>query len=114
MEAIIQEIEVEKLLPIFDIPREIWNNRVEVTIKPIENTSRGTSAERIEQFRKKYNREGFIDHLKEQVVKGHSFGFDVQKVIDGTETEEETQARYRLEKQTWGNAIGEKTQGGEV
>ena len=99
MEAIIQEIEVEKLLPIFDIPREIWNSRVEVTIKPIENTSRETSAERIEQFRKKYNHEGFIDHLKQQAAKGHSFGFDVQKVIDGTETEEETQARYRLEKQ---------------
>jgi len=27
-------------------------------------------------------------------------------VIDGTETEEETQARYRFEKQTWGNSIG--------
>ena len=26
MEAIIQEIEVEKLLPLFDIPKEIWNS----------------------------------------------------------------------------------------
>jgi hypothetical protein len=108
MEAIIQEIEVERLLPIFDIPKEIWNSRVEVTIKPIEKTSRGTTAERIEQFRKKYNREVFIEQLKEQAAKGHSFGFDVRKVIDGTETEEETQARYRLEKQIWGNAVGGK------
>jgi hypothetical protein len=106
MEAIVQEIEVERLLPIFDIPKEIWNSRVEVTIKPIEKTSRGTTAEKIRQYRKKYNREVFIDRLKEQSAKGHSFGFDVQKVIDGTETEEETQARYRLEKQTWGNEIG--------
>jgi len=106
MEAIIQEIEVERLLPIFDIPREIWNSRVEVTIKPIEKTSQGSTAEKIAQFRKKYNREVFIDHLKEQVANGQSFGFDVQKVIDGTETEEEAQARYRLEKQIWGNTIG--------
>jgi hypothetical protein len=64
--------------------------------------------ERIEQFRKKYNRDVFVDHLKEQVAKGHPFDFNVQKVIDGTETEEEAQARYRLEKQTWGKAIGQK------
>jgi hypothetical protein len=102
MEAIVQEIEVERLLPIFDIPKEIWNSRVEVTIKPIEKISQGTTAEKIRQYRQKYNREAFIDRLKEQTAKGHSFGFDVQKVIDRTETEEETQARYRLEKQTWG------------
>jgi len=113
MEAIIQEIEVERLLPIFDIPKEIWNSRVEVTIRPIENTPHGTTAtaersKKIEQFRKKYNREVFIDNLKKQAAKGYSFDFDIQKVIDGTETEEEAQARYRLEKQTWGNAIGEK------
>jgi len=119
MDAIIQEIEVEKLLPIFDIPKEIWNSRVEVTIKPIEKTFsntttetqpspkgvepevRGSPLEKIRQYRKKYNRTVFIEHLKEQAAKGHSFGFDVQKVIDGTETEEETQARYRLEKQAW-------------
>ena len=106
MEPIIQEIEAEKLLPIFDIPKEIWNSRVEVTIRPIGNTPRGTTMERIEQFRKKYNRDVFVDQLKEQVAKGHPFDFDVQKVIDGTETEEEVQARYRLEKQAWGKAIG--------
>ena len=110
MEAIVQEIEVEKLLPIFDIPKEIRNSRVEVTIKPIDNISQGTSTERIKQFRKKYNREVFIEHLKKQAAKGHSFDFNVQKVIDGTETEEEMQARYRLEKQSWGNAILEKMQ----
>ena len=106
MEAIIQEIEVERLLPIFDLPKEIWNSRVEVTIRPIENTPRGTTTEKIEQFRRKYNREAFVGHLKEQAAKGHPFDFDVQKVIDGTETEEEAQARYRLEKQAWSNAIG--------
>jgi len=106
MEAIVQEIEVEKLLPLFNIPKEIWNSRVEVTIKPIEKSFSDTTTQRIRQYRKKYNRDVFIDCLKEQAANGHSFGFDVQKVIDGTETEEETQTRYRLEKQTWGNEAG--------
>jgi hypothetical protein len=97
-----------KLLPIFNIPKEIWNSRVEVTIKSIEKTVRDTTSERIRQYRKKYNRDVFIDRLKEQAAKGYSFAFDVQKVIDGTETEEETQARYRLEKQTWSNEAGRK------
>ena len=106
MKAIIHEIEAEKLLPIFDIPKEILNSRVEVIIRPVERVYQGTTAERIAQFRKKYNRGVFISQLKEQASNGHSFGFDVQKVIDGTETEEETQARYRLEKQTWGKTVG--------
>ena len=106
MEAIVQEIEVERLFPIFDIPKDTWNGRVEVTIKPIEKRVPETTSDRIAQFRKKYNRDVFINQLKEQVSKGQSFNFNVQKVIDGTETEEETQARYRLEKQTWGNSIG--------
>jgi len=106
MEAIVQVIEVEKLLPIFDIPKEIRNSRVEVTIKPIEKTSDNSTAQRIQQFKKKYNRDVFINRLKEQTAKGQSFEFDVQKVIDGTETEEEAQTRYRLEKQAWSNEVG--------
>ena len=111
MEAIVHKIEAERLLPIFDIPSEMRYSLVEVTIKPLEKLISGTTAERIEKFRKKYSREVFIGHLKEQAANGQSFGFDVQKVIDGTETEEETQARYRLEKQTWGNTIGDKFKG---
>ena len=103
MEAITQEIEVERLFPIFDIPRDLWKGRVEVTIKPIEKKAHETTADKIAQFRKKYNRQTFVDQLKEQAAKGQSF--DVQKVIDGTETEEEAQSRYHLEKQTWGNSI---------
>jgi len=106
MEAIVQEIEVEKLYPIFNIPKDIWKGRVEVTIKPIEKTLKATTEERIAQFRQKYNRKVFIDQLKEQAANGQVFNFNVQKVIDGTETEKEIQARYRLEKQTWSNSIG--------
>ena len=115
MEAIIQEIDVEKLTSIFDIPESMRNSRVEVTIRLVENKARETTtAERLEQFRKKYNRETFVEHLKSSVARGVKFDFDVQKVIDGTETEEEMQVRYRMEKRTWGNVVKERTQRGEV
>jgi len=116
MEAIVQEIDVERLFPIFDIlsvpksTRDIWNGRVQVTIKPID-LPKETTADRIAQFRKKHNRETFVEHLKEQVAKGRTFDFDVQKVIDGTETEEDKQARYRQEKQVWSKAVEDKTGG---
>ena len=54
--------------------------------------------------------ETFVEHLEKQAEEGHSFGFDVQKIIDGTESEEEMQTRHRLEKQAWGNAVYEKIQ----
>jgi hypothetical protein len=114
MEAIVQEIDVGLLTSIFNIPEEMKNSRVEVTIRPIKNETRGTTAERIERFKKKYNHETFVEHLKRQVSEGQTFGFDVQKVIDGTETEEEQQARYRLEKQTWGNVIQDRMKRGEA
>ena len=114
MEPIVHEIDVEELISIFNIPEEMRNSRVEVTIRPIEKATAGATAERIEQFRKKYNHGTFIEHLKKGVAEGRAFDFDVQKVINGTETEEEEQARYRHEKQTWGNLTRKKTQGRRV
>jgi lipoate-protein ligase A len=108
MEAIIQEIDAEELTSIFNIPETMRNSRVEVTIRQIEKKEQETTEQRIKQFRKKYNHETFVEQLKRGVSQGFSFEFDVQKVIDGTETEEEMQARYRKEKQTWGNMIGER------
>ena len=101
--------ENERFIP--DKPVSIpQKKRVVVTIeeeKYIE-TKPETTAEKVEKFRRKYNRETFVEHLKKQVAEGLSFDFDVQKVIDGTETEEDMQIRYRLEKQVWGNAIKEE------
>ena len=111
MEAIIQQVDVEKLTSIFDIPHEMRNSVVEVTIRPIKKDAQNSTAEKIGQFRKKYNHEVFAEHLKKQAAEGHVFNFDVQKVIDGTETEEDMQARYRMEKQAWGNYIQERAQG---
>jgi hypothetical protein len=73
-----------------------------------------TTEQKIEQFRKKYNRETFVEQLRKGVSQGFSFDFDVHKVINGTETEEEMQARYLREKQTWGNITQEKKQRGET
>jgi len=67
-----------------------------------------TTAEKVDNFRKKYNRGTFVENLKKQVAEGQSFDFDVQKLIDGNETEEDMQVRYRLEKQAWGNAVKEE------
>ena len=101
METITQEIDVEELVSIFDIPNEMRNSRVEVTIRPIGKELQLTTAQKLEQFRKKYNHETFIAQLKRGVSEERTFNFDVQRVIDGTETEEEKQDRYRQEKQTW-------------
>jgi len=105
VDAIVQQIEVERLLPIFDFPKEIQTGLVEVTIRPLETKQVDSVTDRIKKFTAKYNRESFINHLKEQISQGHEFAFDATKIIDGTETEEEAQARYRQEKQTWGNLI---------
>ena len=113
MEVIIQEIDVEELTSIFNIPEEMRNSRVEVTIRPIEKTTWEPTAEKIEQFRKKYNNGTFTEQLRKGVAEGRPFDFDVQKVIDGTENEEEKQVRYRLEKQTWGKLTqGKMLRGG--
>ena len=113
MEAIIKEMDVEELTSIFNIPETMRNSRVEVTIRQIKKNGE-TTEQKIEQFRKKYNRETFVGQLGKGVSQGFSFDFDVQKVINGTETEEETQARYLKEKQIWGNIAREKKQKGET
>ena len=77
--------------------------------EPLKTTNL-TTTEKIAQFRKKHNRETFVEHLKEQVAKGRTFDFDVQRVINGTETEEDKQARYRMEKQIWGKTVANKTE----
>lgn len=106
MEPIVQEIDAEALISIFDIPNEMRNSRVEVTIRPI--IEKNTVLEKIEQFRKKYNHDNFINNLKKGVNQEVTFEYNVQKLINGTETEEDKQMRYRIEKQTWSNKVIKK------
>ena len=101
--------ENERFIP--DTPVSIpQKKRVVVTIEEEKYVAikPETVAEKIDNFKKKYNRGTFIEQLKKQVAEGHLFDFDVHKVIDGTETEEDIQVRYRLEKQIWSNAVKEE------
>ena len=103
--------ENERFIP--DAPVSIpQKKKVLVTIEEHEEVKSGqTTMERLINFKKKFNRETFIDQLKKQVIEGNSFDFDVQKVVDGNETDEDMQTRYRLEKQAWGNGVKENKQG---
>ncbi|MDR3200590.1 MAG: hypothetical protein LBT68_03925 [Spirochaetales bacterium] len=113
MEVIIQEMDLVELPPIFNIPAEMQNCRVEVTIRPVP-AKQETTEERIKNFREKYTHESFIQHLKQKVAEGFKFEFDVQKIIDGTETEEEKQERYRKEKRAWSDNVAERINRGEL
>ena len=95
--------ENERFIP--DRPVSIpQKKKVTLTIEE-EMPAELTTAEKVANFRKKYNRGTFVEQLKKQAADGCRFEFDVHKVISGTETEEDMQVRYRLEKQAWGNAV---------
>lgn len=120
MEAIVQIMDAEKLLPVMDIPENLLNNKVQVVIIPFpeyqeksEETERRITLKKIEEFRKKYNRETFTEHLKKKLEEGVVFEFDAHKIIDGTETEDEKQQRYRMEKRAWSDSVDERVKRGE-
>jgi hypothetical protein len=50
----------------------------------------------------------FIEHVKECQRTGFQFQFDVQKLIDGTESPAERAAREKLTKEAWPRAAVEK------
>jgi hypothetical protein len=104
METFVEVMEAEKLMPLFHIPVEMRQYKVEVTVRPVEPLSQvsDTKAERIRKFVEKHSYEAFISHLKQKVAEGVQFDFEAQKVIDGAETEEELEARCRSHKRTRG------------
>jgi hypothetical protein len=123
MEAVKQVIDADRISSIIDLPDEMMEGQVEVIVLPInqfdnavglKEKKENTTAERIRKFREKHNHETFVGHLKKCVAQGVEFDFDVQKLIDGTETVEEKQARYKSEKQTWGKVVQERADKGEL
>jgi hypothetical protein len=114
METLVKIMEAEELVSIFDIPSEMRNTRVEVTIRPTQQEKPKTTAEKIKEFREKHTHEAFVQHLKQKQAEGFKFDFDVQKVIDGTETEEDMQKRYRIEKRAWSDNVTERVRRGEL
>jgi hypothetical protein len=108
MDAIIQEMDVARLTSLFDIPAEMLNSRVEVTIRPIAREKPETTAEKIRKFREKHTHESFVEHLKQRVAEGFQFDFDVEKMINGTMTEDDWQEYYKIQKQAWKKAACER------
>jgi hypothetical protein len=114
MAAMTAIVEAERLSSIFEIPEEMRHSRVEVTIRPFpvyqEEAKPKVNMEALERFRTGFN---FKEHLKQKLAEGVQFDFDAQKIIDGTETEEEMQARFRAEKNTWAEVVAERVRNGK-
>jgi hypothetical protein len=108
MEVLVKIMEAEELVPIFDIPSEMRNVLVEVTIRPMEQEKPKTTAEKIQKFREKHTHEAFVQHLKRKLAEGFKFDFDAEKMINGTMTEDDWQAYYKIQKQAWKKAASEK------
>jgi hypothetical protein len=108
METLVKIMEAEELVPIFDIPSEMRNVQVEVTIRPMGRKKLKTTAEKIQEFREKHTHEAFVQHLKQKLAEGFKFDFDAEKMINGTMTEDDWQEYYKIQKQAWKKAAGEK------
>jgi hypothetical protein len=114
METVTQVMEANQLPAIFDIPAEMRYGQVEITIRAIPKKSKPkVNMELLNNFR---NNAGFDfkEHLRQKLTEGYSFDFDAQKVIDGTETEEEIQARFKSEKNAWADAVAERIRNGNA
>jgi hypothetical protein len=111
--AIIENlVYTNRLSAIFRIPDEMRHGRVEVTIRPIEETKPKVNMEILNKFRNNAGRE-FKEHLRQKLAEGVKFDFDAEKVINGTETEEEMQARFRSEKNAWAEDVAERVRHGQ-
>jgi hypothetical protein len=97
MAAMTAIVEAERLSSIFEIPEEMKHSRVEVTMQPIEETKPKVNMELLNKFISSAGSD-FKEHLRQKLAEGYHFDFDAQKIIDGKETEEEMQARFRAEK----------------
>ena len=114
MEAVIQILEAEDLIPIMHIPTEMRHSRLEVTLRPIEITSASESEaqninpEIMQKFLKAAESGEAKEHLKRKLAEGTQFDFDAEKLINGTMTETDWQNLYSLQKQAWLHMAVEK------
>ncbi|MDR1909394.1 MAG: hypothetical protein LBQ35_05720 [Spirochaetaceae bacterium] len=120
MEAVVKIMDARALPSFFDIPDEMRNDKVQVIIMPVpkENTMEPATPKInmgiLEKFRTSAESGEFREHLKKKLAEGFKFEFDAQKIIDGTETEEEKQQRYRMEKRAWPDSVAERIKKGEL
>jgi len=75
---------------------------------PVEAKQQSENVEKnIIKFREKHNKNSFIKHLKKSLAEGKKFGFNVQEVIDGNESEKNKQIRHELEKNAWATHVAD-------
>ena len=114
METVVQILEAEKLAPIIYLPGEMQNCRLEVTIRPVDDTAgKDKMPVKInEAIMRKFQEAAKAgeakDQLKRKLAEGTQFDFDAAKLINGSMTENDWQNLYALEKQAWPKAINEK------
>ena len=114
MEAVIQILEAEQLVPVMHIPSELRHSRLEVTLRPIEETSIGKAPvaainhDVMQKFLKAAESGDAKEHLKKKLAEGKQFDFDAVKLINGTMTEDDWQNLYTFQKQAWTEAAAEK------
>jgi len=114
MEAVVQILEAEKLAPVMYIPSEMLHSQLEVTLRPVMETADESAQtthinkEIMQKFRKAAETGEAVKHLKDKLVEGAQFNFDVEKLLNGTMKETDWQNLYTIQKKAW-HAAMEKT-----
>ena len=114
MEAVVQILEAAKLTSVMYIPAEMRHSRLEVTLRPVDETTTGdnlegkTNREIMQKFLKAAESGEAKKQLKKKLVEGIQFDFDAEKIIDGTMSEDDWQNLYTLQKQVWSKAAVEQ------
>jgi ABC-type hemin transport system substrate-binding protein len=114
MEAVVQILDAEDLMPIMHIPPEMRHSRLEVTLRPIgkisasKNEAQNINTEIMQRFLIAAESGEAKKHLKRKLAEGTQFDFDATKLINGTMAEADWQNLYSLQKQAWSNAAAEK------
>lgn len=114
METVVQILEAEQLVPIMHIPSEMLHSRLEVTLRPIEETSivkppvAVVNHDIMQRFLKAAESGDAKEHLKKKLAEGTKFDFDAAKLINGTMTENDWQNLYTFQKQAWIGATAKK------
>jgi hypothetical protein len=106
MASFVEIMDAEQLAQVVDIPSWMPKGLVKVTIVSLpEEDEEAVESEKpkvnkaiAQKFQAAAEAGEFKEHLKKKLAEGFQFPFDAEKVINGTETDVERQARFRMEK----------------
>jgi hypothetical protein len=113
MEAVVQILEAEALVPVMYIPAEMRHSRLEVTLRPVTEAAPASPPSAVNReimlkFQKAAESGEAKEHLKKKLAEGVRFDFDVEKLLSGTMTGDDWQNLYTRQKQAWPQAASEK------